>query len=324
LFPNERGRRLRASAAVRDLVRETRLSPRDLVLPLFVDETIRSAREVPSMPGVRSWPVSKAADAAARAEDLGIRAVLLFGTPRHKDERGSGAWSETGAVQRATREIKASTGLAVITDLCLCEYTDHGHCGVLHGDAVDNDSTIELYGLTAISQAEAGADMVAPSGMMDGQVSLIREALDDAGFEDRGVMAYAAKHASAFYGPFRDAAHSAPSSGDRKGHQMDPANFHEAMRELRMDAEEGADILMIKPALPCLDIIREARARFDLPIAAYQVSGEYSMIQAAAARGWIDLDQSMMESLTAIKRAGAGIIVTYFAERAARAMGGGP
>jgi porphobilinogen synthase len=275
------------------------------------------------MPGVSAFPVSGIGPEAKAVGDLGIPAVLLFGIPKVKDERGSGAWAEDGVTQKAIREIKSSSDVLVIADLCLCEYTDHGHCGVLRDDIVDNDSTLELYGLTAISQAEAGADIIAPSGMMDGQVKMIRNSLDDAGFEDVPIMSYAAKYASAFYGPFRDAAQSAPRSGDRRTHQMDPANSREALREMREDAEEGADILMVKPALPYLDIIREARRTFDLPIAAYNVSGEYSMVKAAAANGWIDHDRAMMETLVSIKRAGADTIITYFAKEAAKLLGAG-
>jgi porphobilinogen synthase len=305
------------------MVRETEVSVSDLVYPLFVNENIRARKGIASMPGVSAFPVSGIGPEAKAVGDLGIPAVLLFGIPKVKDERGSGAWAEDGVTQKAIREIKSSSDVLVIADLCLCEYTDHGHCGVLRDDIVDNDSTLELYGLTAISQAEAGADIIAPSGMMDGQVKMIRNSLDDAGFEDVPIMSYAAKYASAFYGPFRDAAQSAPRSGDRRTHQMDPANSREALREMREDAEEGADILMVKPALPYLDIIREARRTFDLPIAAYNVSGEYSMVKAAAANGWIDHDRAMMETLVSIKRAGADTIITYFAKEAAKLLGAG-
>jgi porphobilinogen synthase len=309
--------------AIRDLVRETELSVRDLVYPMFVNANLSTPREITSMPGVSAYPLGDIGSEAARVESAGIPAVLLFGIPGSKDARGSGAWAEDGITQRAIREIKSRSTVLVIADLCLCEYTEHGHCGVLHGDAVDNDSTLELYGLTAISQAEAGADMIAPSGMMDGQVKVIRESLDDAGFEDVPIMSYAAKYASAFYSPFRDAAESAPKHGDRRTHQMDPANAREAIREMRQDAEEGADVLMVKPALPYLDVISEARRTFDLPIAAYNVSGEYSMIKAAAANGWIDHDRAMMEALLSIKRAGADIIITYFAREAAALLEAG-
>ena len=303
------------------MVKETDLRPSDLICPMFVNEGVRSPRAIASMPGVTAFPVAKVASEARSVEALGVPSVLLFGVPKAKDDRGSGAWQENGIVQQAIRRIKAETGLYVIADLCLCEYTSHGHCGVLHGDKIDNDSTLELYGLTAISQAEAGADMIAPSGMMDGQVKVIRESLDDAGFEQVPIMSYSAKYASAFYGPFRDAAESAPTFGDRRSHQMDPANAREAMKEMRADLAEGADILMVKPALPYLDIIREARRLFEVPLAAYNVSGEYSMIKAAAANGWLDHDRAMMESLTSIKRAGADLIISYFAKEAARVLG---
>ncbi len=322
MFPENRPRRLRANPAIRGLVRETELSVRDLICPLFVNEALRVPQAITSMPGVCSYPVETVGKEGRSLEGLGIPAVLLFGVPRKKDERASGAWVEDGVTQRAIRSIKEESGLLVIADLCLCEYTSHGHCGVLHGERVDNDSTLELYGLTAISQAEAGADMIAPSGMMDGQVRAIREALDDGGFEEVPILSYAAKYASAFYGPFREAAQSAPALGDRRTHQMDPGNAREAIREMRLDAEEGADILMVKPALPYLDIIREARETFDLPIAAYNVSGEYAMIKAAAANGWLDHDRAMMESLLSIKRAGADMIVTYFAPEAAKVLEG--
>jgi porphobilinogen synthase len=310
------------SPALRDLVRENELRVSDLVYPLFVDENLSAPRAIASMPGISALPVDGIGREAVAAGDEGIPAVLLFGIPRAKDARGSGAWAEDGVVQKAIREIRSSSDVLVIADLCLCEYTDHGHCGVLHEGVVDNDSTLELYGLTAISQAEAGADIIAPSGMMDGQVKMIRESLDEAGFEQVPIMSYAAKYASAFYGPFRDAAESTPRSGDRRTHQMDPANAREAMREMRLDLEEGADMLMVKPALPYLDIVREARREFDAPIAAYHVSGEYSMLKAAAANGWIDHDRAMMESLVSIKRAGADMVITYFAREAARLLEG--
>jgi len=315
-------RRLRMSPHLREMVRETRLTTSDLIYPLFVNETLRSPRPIASMPGVSSLPLSKVAGEAHGAKELGIPAVLLFGIPRKKDERGSGAWDERGIVQKAIRSIKERGDMTVIADLCLCEYTSHGHCGVLRGNEVDNDSTLELYGLTAISQAEAGADIIAPSGMMDGQVRAIREALDDAGFHSTPIMSYAAKYASSFYGPFRDAAESTPQFGDRRSHQMDPANVREALAEMELDVSEGADILMVKPALPYLDIIKEARNAFDKPIAAYNVSGEYSMIKAAAANGWLDHDRAMMECLISIKRAGADMIISYFAKDAARKLRG--
>lgn len=321
MFPESRARRLRTRQAIRDLVRETELSVRDLVYPMFVNQNLTSPKEIGSMPGVSALSVADAERTADHALSLGIPAVLLFGIPAKKDEQGSEAWSENGIVQRTTRMIKQHSDVLVITDLCLCEYTEHGHCGVLKDGVIDNDPTLDFYGATAVSQAEAGADVIAPSGMMDGQVGAIRSSLDDAGFRDIPIMSYAAKYASAFYGPFRDAAESAPKHGDRRTHQMDPGNAREAIREMRADLQEGADILMVKPALPYLDIIREARREFQVPIAAYNVSGEYSMIKAAAANGWIDHDRAMMESLLSIKRAGADIIITYFALEAARMLG---
>lgn len=322
MFPRNRPRRLRCSMGIRDMVRETELSVRDLIHPLFVNDALSIAKDVKSMPGVMVQPPSGAAGEAKIAEGREIPAVLLFGIPARKDEEGSAAWDENGVVQNAVRSIKESTSLTVITDLCLCEYTSHGHCGVLRDGAIDNDLTLERYARIAVSQAEAGADIVAPSGMMDGQVAAVREALDDAGFANVAIMSYAAKYSSAFYGPFRDAAESVPSFGDRRTHQMDPGNRREAMREMRSDLEEGADILMVKPALSYLDIIREARDAFDAPLAAYNVSGEYAMIKAAAANGWLDNDRAMMESLLSIKRAGADMIVTYFALEAARLLRG--
>ena len=311
------------NATVREMVRETRLSPQDLISPIFVDENISRPREIKSMPGVYSLPLDMVTKEANEAAELGVPAVLMFGIPKRKDEEGSEAWSAAGVVQRAIRELKKDSPVAVIADLCLCEYTSHGHCGAVMDGTVNNDETIELYGRTAVAQARAGADMVAPSGMMDGQVSAIRRALDEGGFEDVPIMSYSAKYASAFYGPFRDAAQSTPQFGDRRTHQMDPGNAREALREMEEDLAEGADIIMVKPALAYLDIIKEARVRFDAPIAAYNVSGEYSMIKAAAANGWIDHDRAMMESLTSIKRAGADMIITYFAKEAAKLIRGG-
>lgn len=304
------------------MVRETELSVRDLICPMFVNESARSAKPVASMPGVEVQAPGTVAREAKDIASLGIPAVLLFGVPKKKDEQGSGAWASNGVVQKAVRAIKEGTELTVVADLCLCEYTSHGHCGLLREDMVDNDATLELYAKTAVSQAEAGADIIAPSGMMDGQVAVIREALDDAGFLNVAIMSYAAKYASAFYGPFRDAAQSTPSFGDRRTHQMDPGNLREAIREMELDVQEGADILMVKPALPYLDVIREARLSFDLPLAAYNVSGEYAMIKAAAANGWLDHDRAMMESLLSIRRAGADMVITYFAKEAARKLGG--
>lgn len=324
MFPENRLRRLRMSPAIRDMVRETDLDPKDLIHPMFVNENLQAPREIGSMPGVMAYPVADLVTEAREVERLGIPAVLLFGVPGHKDDRGTGAWARDGVVQRGIHEIKGRTSLLVVADLCLCEYTDHGHCGVVRGASIDNDATLELYGRTAVSQAEAGADMIAPSGMMDGQVKAIREALDGAGYEHLPIMSYSAKYASAFYGPFREAVESAPQFGDRRTHQMDPGNAREALREMRSDVEEGADILMVKPALPYLDIIREARRTFDLPIAAYNVSGEYAMVKAAAEKGWLDLDQTMMEMLFSIKRAGADMVISYFAREAAAILGGKP
>ncbi|HEY3419574.1 MAG TPA: porphobilinogen synthase [Methanomassiliicoccales archaeon] len=311
------------NATVREMVRETRLSTKDLISPIFVDENSTKPKEIQSMPGVFNLPMDQVVNEANQVSQLGIPAVLLFGIPKKKDEGGSEAWSAAGVVQRAIREIKNGSDVAVIADLCLCEYTSHGHCGAVKDGQVMNDETIELYGRTAVAQARAGADMVAPSGMMDGQVFAIRRALDEAGFEDVPIMSYSAKYASAFYGPFRDAAQSTPQFGDRRTHQMDPGNAREALREMEEDLVEGADILMVKPALAYLDVIKEARARFDAPIAAYNVSGEYSMIKAAARNGWIDHDRAMIESLTSIKRAGADMMITYFAKDAAKLIRGG-
>lgn len=305
------------------MVSETSLDASDLILPMFVDEGIATRRPVPSMPGVSALPLKEVAEEASRAEEVGIPSVLLFGIPRAKDERGTAAWRKGGVVQRAVRSIKASCDITVITDLCLCEYTSHGHCGVLQGGAPHNDETLALYARIAKSHAEAGADMVAPSGMMDGQVATIRHALDEVGRDDVAIMAYSAKFASAFYGPFRDAAVCAPRSGDRRTHQLDPGNSREALREMEADLAEGADILIVKPALPYLDILSKARDQFRAPIAAYNVSGEYSMLKAAAANGWIDEGRAVLETLICIKRAGADLIVTYHALEAARALKGG-
>jgi porphobilinogen synthase len=303
------------------MVRETRLSRDDLVLPLFVVEG-RGVREpVASMPGVHRFSVDTLVREIKEVRDLGIPAVILFGVPEHKDARGSGADAAEGVIQRAVDAAKsAEPDLCVITDVCLCEYTDHGHCGIVEGGEVKNDPSLERLAAAAVSHARAGADVVAPSDMMDGRVAAIRRALDAAGFPDTAILAYAAKFASAYYGPFREAAESAPRFGDRLGYQMDPANAREALRELRLDAEEGADALMVKPALPYLDVLARARAEFDLPLAAYHVSGEYAMIHAAAARGWLDGERAMDEALVAIKRAGADFVLTYAAKDAARRL----
>uniref|UniRef100_A0A7V4G6U8 Delta-aminolevulinic acid dehydratase n=1 Tax=Desulfobacca acetoxidans TaxID=60893 RepID=A0A7V4G6U8_9BACT len=317
-----RPRRLRRKEALRRMVRETVLTPADFIYPLFAVPGKGVRQEVEAMPGVARLSPDLLVEEAKAAWDLGVPAVLLFGLPRSKDETGSEAASPQGAVQQAVRALKkALPELVVITDVCLCGYTSHGHCGVVQRGEVDNDATCELLGEIALSHAQAGADLVAPSDMMDGRVGAIREALDERGFEMVGILAYAVKYASAFYGPFREAAESAPKYGDRRGYQMDPANVREAMREATLDVEEGADIIMVKPALPYLDIISQLAGEFDLPIAAYQVSGEYSMIKAAAARGWLDETAALLEALTAIKRAGADLILTYFAKEAAALVG---
>lgn len=321
MYPDTRMRRLRTSERMRNLVCETRLHPDDLILPLFFDARIDDVKMTDSMPGVRTFPLKGFDGISSGIQDSGVGSVIVFGIPERKDRLGSGAYDDDGVVQQAIRGLKDDSDLLVIADLCLCEYTDHGHCGIPDGHgAVINDDTLELYGRTAVSQAEAGADVIAPSGMMDGQVSAIRRALDDAGFKNIPIMAYSAKYCSAYYGPFRDAAGSAPSSGGRSTYQMQCGNRREAMREIESDIEEGADIIMVKPAGPCLDIIREAADRYDMPLAAYQVSGEYSMMKAAASNGWIDGERVMMESLLGIRRAGADMVITYFAEEAARML----
>ena len=322
VFPGGRLRRLRRTAALRDLVRETSIRPTDFVYPMFVTHGRDVRVPIDPMPGQAQLSIDNLIRESAQAEQLGIRAVLLFGLPPGKDALGTGAYDQGGIIQQATSALKqALPDMLVITDVCLCEYTDHGHCGVLLDDGtVANDETLQLLARTAVSQADAGADIVAPSAMMDGQVGAIRAALDSAGHADVPVMAYASKMASAFYGPFRAAADSAPQSGDRKAYQMDGGNAREAMRELQQDAAEGADILMVKPALAYLDVITRAREAFDLPIAAYNVSGEYAMLKAAAANGWLDERSAMLETLTSIKRAGADIIITYFAKDAARLL----
>ena len=320
-FPEYRPRRLRKNTNLRRMVRETALSVYDMVFPLFAIGGKGVKKPISSMPGNFQMSIDYLVKEASKVNELGIPAVLLFGIPDKKDEAASGAFAKDGIVQQAVRRIKDKVSdLLVITDVCLCEYTSHGHCGMMEKGDVDNDATIEVLAETAVSHAKAGADMVAPSAMMDGQIGAIREALDEAGYETLPVMAYAAKYASCFYGPFREAAESAPQYGDRKSYQMDPANSDEAIREITLDVEEGADIIMIKPALPYLDIIRRAKEEFDLPIAAYNVSGEFSMIKAAANLGWLDGEKAMMESLLSIKRAGADIIITYFAQEAAKVV----
>lgn len=315
----QRFRRLRSSEGLRSLVRETRLAPDDFVYPLFVTHGENIRTEIPSMPGQYHLSLDQLAGEADELRSLGIPAVMLFGLPEEKDETGSEAYDPNGIVQQAVRVLKGyAPSLVVITDVCLCEYTSHGHCGVLTGHEIDNDATLPLLARTAVSHAEAGADIIAPSDMMDGRVAAIRDALDDANFSQTPIMAYAAKQASAFYGPFRVAADSAPQFGDRRGYQMDSANAREALREIEADIEEGADIVMVKPALPNLDIISRARDAFDEPLAAYNVSGEYAMIKAASAAGYLDERLATLEALTAIKRAGAQITITYHAKEASR------
>jgi porphobilinogen synthase len=321
-FPVHRLRRLRASEPMRMLVRETRLEPSNFILPLFVCEGEGVRREIGAMPGNAQLSIDLLVKECREVQSLGIGGVILFGIPAAKDEEASGGRAEDGIVQRAIRAIKRELpGLLVVTDVCNCEYTSHGHCGKIVNNDVDNDITLGWLAEAALSHARAGADIVAPSDMMDGRVAAIRRALDDNGFPLVPIMSYAAKYASGFYGPFREAAESTPQFGDRRSYQMDPPNAREAMREIELDLAEGADIIMVKPALAYLDIIRMARDGFDVPLAAYQVSGEFSMIMAAARLGWIDRDRVMMETLTAIKRAGAGIILTYFAKDASRLLG---
>ena len=316
-----RPRRLRRTESIRALVRETNLSPDDFVYPLFVCEGEAVRREIGSMPGCFNLSIDEVVKETEAARVEGVRSVILFGVPNEKDASGTQAYAEDGITQRAIRAVKrAVKDVVVIADDCLCEYTDHGHCGVIKDGEVLNDPSLDLLARTAVSQAEAGADIIAPSNMMDGFVAAIREALDRAGFEQIPIMSYAVKYASGFYGPFREAAQSTPQFGDRRGYQMDPANSREALREAALDVEQGADMLMVKPALPYLDIIRAVRERFDLPVAAYQVSGEYAMIKAAGRLGWIDEERVTLESLTSIKRAGADIIHTYFARQMARML----
>ncbi len=318
-FPEHRLRRLRRTPGLRNLVRETRLSAANLIYPLFCVEGEGVREPVASMPGVDRFSADMLADEVKEIWDLGIAGVILFGIPLEKDALGSAAYDPDGVVQRSIRSIKdAAPELVVMADICLCEYTDHGHCGVFDGKDVENDATLPLLAKTAVAAARAGADVLAPSDMMDGRVAEIRRQLDLEGFQDRAILSYAAKYASAFYGPFRDAAESTPQTGDRRGYQMDPANAREALREILTDLDEGADMIMVKPALPYLDVIRAARESCNVPVFAYQVSGEYSMIHAAAQRDWIDLERAMFETLTAIRRAGADAVITYFAKDFAR------
>ncbi len=313
-------RRLRR-AGIRELVAETRLSVKDMIMPVFVDERIDKPVPIASMPGQMRQSLNTIAEEAKSIEELGIPALILFGLPAKKDEMGSSAYARDGVIQKAVRRVKEVTDLVVITDLCLCEYTSHGHCGLVRGEEILNDETLPILGRIAVSQAEAGADIVAPSGMMDHMVEAIRSSLDDAGYRDVAIMSYAAKYASAFYGPFREAAESGFAFGDRRSYQMDPPNANEALREVELDIEEGADIVMVKPAMPYLDILRMVKDRFGMPTAAYQVSGEYSMIMAASERGWLDKDGAMLEALTSIKRAGADMIITYYAKEFAARSG---
>jgi porphobilinogen synthase len=318
-FPTHRGRRLRRNEALRGLVRETRLSTAGLIYPMFVCPGQKVRQEVGSMPGVFQQSADQIVEECREVESLGIPGIILFGLPEKKDARGMSSIAADGVVQRAIEAIrKAKLKLLIITDVCLCEYTDHGHCGVIEDGEVANDATLDILAKQAVSHARAGADIVAPSDMMDGRVGVIREALDEHKFENISILAYAAKYSSAFYGPFREAAQSTPQFGDRRGYQMDPANAREALREVEMDLDEGADMVMVKPALPYLDIIRRVRDEFDVPVAAYNVSGEYSMVKAAVQKGWLDEQRVVTEILTGIKRAGAEIILTYHAKDAAR------
>ena len=318
-FPQTRLRRLRRTSPLRDLVRETRVDPGDLVLPLFIESGLEGTAPIAAMPGVERLSISAAVEEAGRAHALGLGGILLFGIPADKDEEGSGAWDDEGVVQLATRAIKdAHPELVVMTDVCLCEYTSHGHCGIVRADGhVDNDASVELIARTAVAQARAGADVVAPSDMMDGRIGAVRRALDEDGLSDVPIVAYSAKFASAFYGPFREAAGSAPAFGDRRAYQMDPANADEALREALLDVQEGADVVMVKPALPYLDVIRSVKEATKLPVAAYNVSGEYAMVKAAAAAGHLDERLTVLETLTSIRRAGADIVITYHAKDAA-------
>ncbi len=318
-FPMVRLRRMRQNEALRSLVRETHLSVDQFIYPLFIAEGIHEPREISAMPGIAQWPLEYLGREAERIAGLGIPAVLLFGIPVDKDEVGSQAYNPEGIIQQAIRRLKAAVPeLVVMTDVCLCEYTSHGHCGVIHNGDVQNDESLKLLAQMALSHVEAGADLVAPSDMMDGRVGAIRQALDEHGFSQTPIMAYSAKFASGFYGPFREAAESAPQFGDRRSYQMDPANGREALREVELDIAEGADIVMVKPALAYLDVIRQVRDRWNVPVAAYNVSGEFSMIKAAAEHGWIDERRIVMEVLTSIRRAGADMIITYFAPDVAR------
>ncbi|MDK2792730.1 MAG: porphobilinogen synthase [Deferribacteres bacterium] len=320
-FPVIRPRRLRKNELIRSLVRETKLTLDDLIYPLFVTEYDGVKKEIPSMPGIYQMDIENTVKECIELEKLGIKAIILFGIPKHKDELGSEAYNENGIIQNAIRAIKQNTkNLYIITDVCMCEYTSHGHCGIIKDNDVNNDETLKYLALEALSHAKAGADMVAPSDMMDGRIMAIRDILDSNNFENIPIMSYSAKFASAYYGPFRDAAESTPNFGDRRSYQMDPANRLEAIRESELDLLEGADILMVKPALAYLDIIRETKDNFNVPLAAYNVSGEYSMIMGAIERGWFEKDRIILETLTSIKRAGADLILTYFAKEVAKIL----
>jgi len=320
-FPTQRPRRLRRNENLRRMVRETHLSVDDLIMPLFIVPGSGVENPIRSMPGISQLSVDRAVEECKSIRDLGVPGVILFGIPDEKDAVGSDAYSDDGIIQRALRALKEEVpGLTLITDVCFCEYTDHGHCGIIKGNDVDNDATLQILVKESLSHVRAGADMVAPSDMMDGRVGAIRHGLDQEGYPHIPIMAYSAKFASGFYGPFREAAESTPQFGDRRSYQMDPPNGDEAVREVALDIEEGADIVMVKPALPYLDIIRRVKERFDCPVAAYQVSGEYAMLKAAALNGWLDGERVMLESLTSIKRAGTDLILTYFAQEAARVL----
>jgi len=317
-FPQMRPRRLRENAVLRDMLSENRLAKSDLIYPMFVKEGLSGSEPISSMPGQFRWGLDALPDRVAEVSRCGVQAVIIFGIPQHKDEEGSQAYAEDGIVQQAMRIIKKDMPeMLIIGDVCLCEYTSHGHCGMVSGRRILNDPTLELLSAAAVSQARAGADLIAPSDMMDGRIAAIRHALDSAGFDHLPIMSYAAKYASSYYGPFREAAGSAPGFGDRRSYQMNPANSDEALREVRLDVEEGADIVMVKPALAYLDIVRRVKDRFTMPVAAYAVSGEYAMIEAAAANGWIDRRRTIMETLLSIRRAGADLILTYHAPEAA-------
>ncbi len=320
-FPTHRPRRLRRNENLRRLVRETHLSVNDFIMPLFIVPGSGMIHPISSMPGIAQLSVDRAVEECKEIRDLGIPGVILFGIPDHKDPVGSAAYADNGIIQTALRSLKEEVpGLLLMTDVCFCEYTDHGHCGIITGQDVDNDATLEILVKESVSHAQAGADVIAPSDMMDGRVGAIRHGLDSAGFPHLPILAYAAKFASGFYGPFREAAESTPQFGDRRSYQMDPANADEALREVAFDIEEGADMVMVKPALPYLDIIRRVKDRFDYPVAAYNVSGEYAMLKAAAQNGWLDEERVMLEALTSIKRAGADMILTYFAKDAAQVL----